>query len=89
MGGNSFVYILHKEFAWHPATLIESDGKKAKVSVPVYADEQAICCDGGRKAKNGNQMAAQERGTAKEEPRRDQQPVVDIIGLQRVQFTPR
>ena len=50
MGGNSYVYILHKEYAWHPATLIKTEGKKAHVSVPQYPDEQAIASDGGRAA---------------------------------------
>ena len=51
MGGNSFVYILHKEFAWHPATLIKTEGGKATVEVPIYPDEQSIASDGGRAAK--------------------------------------
>ena len=46
-----YVYILHKEYAWHPATLIENQGKKAKVSVPIYDDEQSIVSDGGKGAK--------------------------------------
>jgi hypothetical protein len=51
MGGNSFVYILHKEYAWYPATMTSTDGKKATVKVPQYADEQSIISDGGRGAK--------------------------------------
>jgi len=51
MGGSSFVYILSKEFAWHPATLTKTEGKKAHVKVPIYADEKSICSDGGRGAK--------------------------------------
>ena len=51
MGGNAFVYIHHKEYAWHPATLTKTEGDKAHVKVPIYADEQAIVSDGGRAAK--------------------------------------
>lgn len=56
MGGNSFVYILHKEFAWHPATMTHIDGKKAKVTVPQYPDEQSIASDGGRGAKKSEEQ---------------------------------
>ena len=44
------VYILDKEFAWVPARLIEQSGDSAKVSVPQYADEESIKCDGGAAA---------------------------------------
>ena len=55
MGGNSFVYILNKDYAWIPATLKETKGGKATCDVPQYADEQSICSDGGRKAKSTKQ----------------------------------
>jgi len=49
--GSSLVYIQDKTFGWHPATLEKTEKNKATVSVPIYADEQAIACDGGRNAK--------------------------------------
>lgn len=51
MGGQPFVYILSKEFAWAPAQLEKQEGMKATVKVPTYSSEQAIVCDGGRGAK--------------------------------------
>lgn len=47
----SFVYILNKDYAWHPATLEKTEGTKAHVSVPQYPDEKSIASDGGRAAK--------------------------------------
>lgn len=52
MGKDSFVYVKHPEFAWVPATLVDTTGDKAKVVVPQYKDEQAIKSDGGRGAKS-------------------------------------
>ena len=49
--GDSFVFIRDPEYAWVPATKHSDDGKKAKVSVPVYDDEQDIICDGGATAR--------------------------------------
>jgi len=46
------VYVKHPEFAWVPATLVDTSGDKAKVVVPQYKDEQAIKSDGGRGAKS-------------------------------------
>jgi myosin heavy subunit len=48
---DTFVYVHDKEFAWVPATLIETKGDKAVVSIPKYANEQAIVSDGGRSGK--------------------------------------
>lgn len=61
MGGDdkkssSYVYIVHKEYGWHPATLEKIDGTKGHVSVPEYPDEQSIKSDGGRGAKKHNSM---------------------------------
>lgn len=56
MGGQPYVYILHKEYAWHPAQLIKSEGKKATVKVPIYATEKAIISDGGRGAKKSEEQ---------------------------------
>ena len=47
---HSFVYIHSKDYAWIPATLLNTEGGKAHVEVPHYADEQAIICDGGASA---------------------------------------
>jgi hypothetical protein len=46
------VYIMDKKFAWVPARLVESQGDKAVVSVPVYDDESKILSDGGKGAKS-------------------------------------
>jgi len=63
MGG--YVYILHKEFAWHPATLDKIEGDKATVTVPIYPDEQSIASDGGRGAsKKETQTIALKNYTA-------------------------
>jgi hypothetical protein len=48
---DTFVYVHDKEFAWVPARLIETKGDKAVVSIPKYANEQAIVSDGGRSGK--------------------------------------
>ena len=56
MGGDdkvknhSFVYITSKDYGWIPATLLNSEGGKAHVETPHYADEQSIICDGGASA---------------------------------------
>jgi len=55
MGGQPFVYILDKEYAWYPAQLIKQDGKKATVKAFLYDDEQKIVCDGGRGSKNSEE----------------------------------
>jgi hypothetical protein len=56
MGGetknHSYVYIMDKDYAWVPATLLSTEGGKATVEVPEYADEQSIVCDGGASAKS-------------------------------------
>jgi hypothetical protein len=46
------VYIMDKQFAWVPARLVESNGEKAIVSVPEYAEESKILSDGGKGAKS-------------------------------------
>lgn len=46
------VYIMDKKFAWVPARLVESQGDKAIVSVPIYDDESKILSDGGKGAKS-------------------------------------
>ena len=47
----ALVFIKDPNHAWVPATLLKQEGDKATVSVPVYKDEQAMVCDGGRSAK--------------------------------------
>ena len=56
MGGQPYVYILHKEYAWHPAQLLKTEGKKATVKVPIYPNEKAIISDGGRGAKKSEEQ---------------------------------
>lgn len=46
------VYIMDKKFAWVPARLVEMQGDKAVVSVPMYDDESKILSDGGKGAKS-------------------------------------
>ena len=46
------VYIMDKKFAWVPARLVEMQGDKAIVSVPMYEDESKILSDGGKGAKS-------------------------------------
>ena len=50
---SNHVYIHSTEHGWIPARVLEmqDDGKKAKVSVPIYRSEAAIQSDGGKKAK--------------------------------------
>ena len=45
----------YSKHAWVPATLLKTEGDKATVEVPVYKDEQAMICDGGRSAKEKDQ----------------------------------
>jgi hypothetical protein len=56
MGGSSAtsnnVYIMDKKYAWVPARLLESQGDKAIVSVPIYDEESKILSDGGKGAKS-------------------------------------
>ena len=47
---HSYVYVESKDFAWVPATLINTEGQKAHVEIPQYPDEQSIVCDGGKNA---------------------------------------
>ncbi|CAB9497471.1 Unconventional myosin [Seminavis robusta] len=47
---HAFVYIASKDYAWIPATLLDTDKGKAHVEVPHYKDEQSIVCDGGASA---------------------------------------
>jgi hypothetical protein len=49
------VYIMDKKYAWVPARLVESNGEKAIVSVPEYADESKILSDGGKGAVSWNE----------------------------------
>ena len=49
---HTYVYIMDKEYAWIPATLLNTEGGKAHVEVPQYSDEQSIICDGGASAKS-------------------------------------
>lgn len=44
------VYVLDKNFAWVPARLVETNGDKAKVSIPQYSDEEKIASDSGKAA---------------------------------------
>lgn len=46
------VYIMDKKFAWVPARLVENQGDKAIVSVPIYDDEAKILSDGGKGASS-------------------------------------
>jgi hypothetical protein len=41
------VYIMHKEYAWIPALLLEQGKDEAKVSIPQYSEEAKILTDGG------------------------------------------
>jgi hypothetical protein len=47
----NYVYVKDADFGWVPATLVNSEGDKATVSIPQYADEQSIVSDGGRSSK--------------------------------------
>lgn len=49
---HSFVYVESKDYAWVPATLINTQGNKAHVEIPDYPNEQSIICDGGKSAKS-------------------------------------
>lgn len=46
------VYIMDKAYGWIPARLVNTEGEKATVSVPTYADEASIVTDGGKAAKS-------------------------------------
>jgi hypothetical protein len=54
-GESSYVFIRDPEYAWIPATQLANDGKKAKVSIPRYSDEQSIVCDGGAGAQTSEE----------------------------------
>jgi hypothetical protein len=43
----SHVYIQNEEHSWVPALLLETNGNKATVSVPVFKNEQDILSSGG------------------------------------------
>lgn len=46
------VYIQHPEHSWIPAQVVERPNpSSAVVSIPIYAQQQAIVCDGGRTAR--------------------------------------
>jgi hypothetical protein len=49
---SSHVYVLHREYAWIPALLLEQNIKDdtARVSIPQYPDESKILNDGGKHA---------------------------------------
>jgi hypothetical protein len=50
------VYIHHPEHSWIPAQVVERPSPtSAVVSIPKYAGEQAIVCDGGRTARQWEQ----------------------------------
>lgn len=51
----SFVFVKDPQYAWVPATLVDTKGDKATVEIPQYKDEQAMICDGGRSAKQTEQ----------------------------------
>lgn len=51
MGKTQYVFVRDPEYAWVPAIKLDATGTKATVKVPQYANEQAIWCDGGNKAK--------------------------------------
>lgn len=50
------VFIRDEVYGWRPAVQEKINGDKAVVTVPEYATEQAMACDGGRAAKKGNQV---------------------------------
>jgi hypothetical protein len=52
MSKTNHVYVLDKEHTWVPAIVRSNDGKVAHVSIPNYANEQSISCDGGATAKS-------------------------------------
>lgn len=55
--GESYVFVRDPELAWVPAIKLgKDDGKKAKVKIPQYPDEQSIKCDGGASAKTWNEV---------------------------------
>ncbi len=47
---SQYVFIRDPEYAWVPAIKTGGDNKTARVKVPQYASEHAICCDGGKAA---------------------------------------
>ena len=47
---SSYVFLKDPENAWIPAKLISQQGDVADVEIPMYADEQSMCCDGGKTA---------------------------------------
>lgn len=51
MSKTNHVYVLNKEHAWVPAIVKSNDGATVQVSVPQYANEQSITCDGGATSK--------------------------------------
>ena len=54
------VYILHPEHAWIPAQVVERPTPtSAVVSVPLYSQQQAIVCDGGRTARKWDKLTIQ------------------------------
>lgn len=56
---SNHVYVKSDEYAWVPARLLESDGEKATVSIPLYRDEQAIQSDGGRGSKTSSKVVVE------------------------------
>lgn len=46
------VYIMHREYAWIPALLLEQGKDEAKVSIPQYPEEAKILNDGGKGASS-------------------------------------
>lgn len=48
---SNHVYVLHDDYAWVPARVLETTETTALVSIPEYKDEQLIQSDGGRAAK--------------------------------------
>jgi hypothetical protein len=52
----SNVFIRDEVYGWRPAVQEKINGDKAIVTVPEYATEQAMACDGGRASKKGKQV---------------------------------
>ena len=63
---SSNVFIRDEVYGWRPAVQEKINGDKAIVTVPEYASEQAMACDGGRASKKGNQITVNLKDYANE-----------------------
>eukprot|EP00934_Nitzschia_sp_Nitz4_P004752 Nitzschia sp. Nitz4//scaffold342_size18221//7904//11837//NITZ4_008795-RA/size18221-snap-gene-0.25-mRNA-1//-1//CDS//3329548577//4742//frame0 len=78
------VYIWEEEHSWIPAQVIDRPSlDTAVVNVPIYADEQAIVCDGGRTARHWNKRTVPQSALALQNVDRDGmlQVVEDMVDL--------